>query len=268
MTALDVGGAGIGQLLGSLPGSEKAGGLAALLRGNQPGGKPEQAEGPVEGAGDVRDLSPRVQVKVMQVRLLYEATFRISQKVGGLMGQEPSRAGLNGQLAGLLAEHVEAFEPGEGGMRPIDRLAQMFTPEATAERIFNFATSWYGQWLDGREDTEENRTAFTEHIGAAVQKGFDEAQAILGVLPGSVQEGIDRTHELFFAAFGDFIANGLSESPEDLASARASGLAFNAAFGPFSNDPVALMDEVLGRLNSDGSLRVSVPPGQGVNLVA
>ncbi len=44
----------------------------------------------------------------------------------------------------------------------------------------------------------------------AIQKGFDEAQAILGELPDPVQEDIDKTHEIVFQGLDDFVASGLA----------------------------------------------------------
>lgn len=266
-----IAGTGLGNLLNSLSGGGRALEVRsprAKLRAAGPKGEKSEAAG---AAGAPGGASVRVEVKAMQVRLLLEATIRVSRQSEKLNGGGGG-PNLAARLAEVMAGHAEAFEPDEEGLRPIDRLAEQFTPEATAARIFDFAVSWYGQWLDGSEDSEENRAAFAEYIGAAVEKGFREAQAILGVLPGNVQADIDRTHEIVFSAFQDFIENGLSKSPGELAAARGAGLAFNYTFGAF-NDPVSLMDEVLGRLNPDGSLRLEAIPvpdasGQLVDLVA
>ncbi len=254
-------------LLNSL-GKGAAAGRGARMNVDAPKGKDSRAE----RAGAVKEASPREQVRAMQVRLLLEATIRVAKQVKG-SGGGGEESNLAAQLAEIMAGHAEAFQPDEGGVRPIDRLAEMFTPEATAERIFDFATSWYGQWLDGREDNGENRAEFAEYIGAAVEKGFREAQSILGALPGEVQGNIDRTHELVFNAFDNFVENGLSKNPGELAAARGAGLTFNYTFGGLSSDPAALLDEVLDRLNADGTLRLdSIPithaPGELLDLVA
>ena len=90
----------------------------------------------------------------------------------------------------------------------MDRLAEFFSPEKTAQRILDFALARYAP--EG-EDTEEARRAFADTIGGAIQKGFDEAQSILGELEESIQQGIDRTHELVFDGLADFVASGLPE---------------------------------------------------------
>jgi hypothetical protein len=227
-----------------------------------------------EGAGDTAQISPRVQVQVLQVRALYEATYRISEATGAAMGAEGgSRTDFNARMAEILAKHVEALTPAEDGQTPLEKLAATFTPEATAGRIFDFATSWYSQWLKGGEETADSRQAFADYIGAAVEKGFKEAQGILGKLPDEVQASIDRTRELVGGKIGDFITNGLTKSPEELAAAQQAGRAFNATFAAAADDPAALMREVLDRLSADGTLRLENPtatqlPGKNLELTA
>jgi Domain of unknown function (DUF5610) len=229
--------------------------------------KPQEADKPEE-AGQGRALghgSARVQVEAMQTRMLFAATIRVSNRVGGLFGGGEKGLDFAAQMAGIMAGHAEAFQADETGMRPIDKLAAEFTPEKTAGRIADFALSWYGQWLDGREDSTESRAEFAEYIGDAVQQGFDEAAGILGALPENTQAGIDQTHKLVFGALEDFVENGQSKDPQQLAGSQVAGLQFNATFG-FYNDPMAMMDDLLDRLNNDGSLNlvdVAVPHSPG-----
>jgi len=70
-----------------------------------------------------------------------------------------------------------------------------FTPEATAGRIRDFALSMFGTGVGNHttEDTPESRREYTEYILPAIQKGFDEARAILGALAPEVESGISLT---------------------------------------------------------------------------
>ncbi len=266
-------GSDLGTLLGSLS-KGKGVGKGQLPRIDVPKVKPQDA-GQAEEAGSgqaVGHQSARMQVQAMQVRMLFEATINVSYRVEALSGGGEGQLDFAAQMAGIMAGHSEAFAADETGMRPIDRLAAEFTPEKTAGRIADFALSWYGQWLDGREDSQETRAEFADYIGDAVQQGFDEAGAILGVLPENTQSEIDQTHELVFAALDSFVENGLHKGGQELAESQLAGLQFNATFG-FYDDPMAMMDDMLGRLNGDGSLRLErldVPqaPGSHVDVAA
>ncbi len=70
-----------------------------------------------------------------------------------------------------------------------------FTPEATAGRIRDFALSMFGTGVGNHttEDTPESRREYVDYILPAIQKGFDEARAILGALAPEVENGTNRT---------------------------------------------------------------------------
>ncbi|HOX06715.1 MAG TPA: DUF5610 domain-containing protein [Planctomycetota bacterium] len=258
--------------------------LGWTLRSNQTGstaaGKDAAASGQsaetaeTAKSGDSAQISPRVQVQILEIRALYEATYRVSQETGSAMGAAgQSRDDFNTRMAELLAGRAEALAPTDDGRTALDKLAAQFTPDATAGRIFDFATSWYSQWLKGGEDTEESRKAFAEFMGKAIDKGFREAQGVLGKLPDAVQASIDQTRSQVWAKIDEFIANGLARSPEELAVAQENGLAFNATFAAAGDDPVELMREVLDRLSTDGTLRLEKPtttqqPGKNLELTA
>lgn len=88
-------------------------------------------------------------------------------------------------------------------------------PEATGDRIADFALKWFGQWAKNNKvgDTEEDRTRFVEFIGRAVQKGVEEARGILKVLNAlnpEVDNMISQTLDRVHARFEDFIRNGMA----------------------------------------------------------
>jgi hypothetical protein len=243
--------------------------LTANLEGPPAAGPEGEAPGRV-GEADRAELSPRAQARLIEVRALVVALRSATARAGKALGRRAGGAGgaeLARFLADLLGRHGEDFAPDETGLAPIEHLAAEFTPEKTAERIFRFAVSHYGQWLDGRQDSREARESFVEFMGAAVEKGFGGAQAILGVLPEAVQDGVDRTHELVSGMFEDFIENGCDMDASEAASVLAGGRAFNAAFGPAAEGREALFEEILDRLGPDGVLRMDAPAGEPAPLV-
>lgn len=133
---------------------------------------------------------------------------------------------------GSGASSLASLFGGEGTEKTgslLDQLREMFSPEATAQRILDFSLGFYGnssQLKAAGGDTEEARAAYAEYIGAAIQKGFDQAMGILGnSITDQTSSEIDKTHELVFAGLDEF-ANGLSQKKdEDDENARpASGL--------------------------------------------
>ncbi|MBN2712011.1 MAG: DUF5610 domain-containing protein [Planctomycetes bacterium] len=97
---------------------------------------------------------------------------------------------------------------------PLQSLMDYFSPESTAGRILDFALSFFPESSYAQEggDTEDSRGKFADYIGNAVQKGFDQAMGILGKVPDKVQEDVDKTHEIVFKGFDDFVKNGLDKS--------------------------------------------------------
>ena len=116
------------------------------------------------------------------------------------------------------AADAEAAESGdaEGAQEtqaasPLDKLMAYFSPEKTAQRILDFALSYFPKSKQYQEqgDTETGRQSFADFIGQSVQKGFDKAQKILGKLPESIQSGIDTTHTIVFDGLSMFVQKGL-----------------------------------------------------------
>ncbi len=107
-------------------------------------------------------------------------------------------------------EYLQSYY-GAGGAGQTDSatsLSEYFSPEATAERILDFALSFFEMSDAYQEmgDTEEARQAFADYIGEAIQKGFDQAMDILGNLSEYAQDTVDQTHELVFQGLEDFVS--------------------------------------------------------------
>ena len=108
----------------------------------------------------------------------------------------------------VLTDSVEdklntALEKAGLDMRAEDLLQEGLdvTPEATAARITEFATSFYGAYQENNPDVEGNVQidGFVDMIKGAVEEGFEEAGEILsgiGRIPDQVNQDIDRTLEL------------------------------------------------------------------------
>ena len=116
------------------------------------------------------------------------------------------------------------------GNSMMDKLREMFSPEATAQRILDFSLSFFGRSSMFKEagDTDEARASFADYIGAAIQKGFDQALGILGKgLPTQTANEIDKTHELVFDGLDDFVnrreVNTRKNSDNAAASDAANG---------------------------------------------
>ncbi len=93
----------------------------------------------------------------------------------------------------------------------LTRLQEYFSPENTARRILDVATSFFSlsdAYKNGG-DTEAARQTFADFIGGAIEQGFSSAREILGDLPESVGAGIDKTHSLVFSGLEDFVRNGI-----------------------------------------------------------
>lgn len=82
-----------------------------------------------------------------------------------------------------------------------------FSPENTANRIYNFATSFYETFLagTGKEDSEASRQEYKDIIGSAIDEGFGQALDILGDLPDEVSSQIQTTHDLIFEKLDKFV---------------------------------------------------------------
>lgn len=89
------------------------------------------------------------------------------------------------------------------------------SPEATANRIADFALGFFGQYAEnnGLEDNEEGRRQYAEFIGGAVSQGIEEARGILEALNAlnpEVSGNIDQTASLVQDRFDSFVLNGLN----------------------------------------------------------
>lgn len=84
------------------------------------------------------------------------------------------------------------------------------SPEATAERIVQMSTGFFGSYLNGREAMSQDAAlqAFMTIIRGGIDTGFTEARDILNglkVLEGDIASNIDKTYELVQQGLQGFI---------------------------------------------------------------
>ncbi|QIR15543.1 DUF5610 domain-containing protein [Shewanella aestuarii] len=75
-----------------------------------------------------------------------------------------------------------------------------YSPQATADRIVTFATGYFGlhQQQNVELDFDEQLNSFMDKISGAIEKGFNEAIAILDglkVLEGDIAIGVEQTYQ-------------------------------------------------------------------------
>ena len=89
------------------------------------------------------------------------------------------------------------------------------SPQATADRIVQFATSFFEPHKATHVDLESKRQVeeFASLIREAVETGFEEAGSMLsqlGQIPGAVQADMDETLELVMKGIDDFANDKLA----------------------------------------------------------
>ena len=171
------------------------------------------------------------------VNLKFDLNY-VKAAAGGMSGADIAKAIEGATDFDSLMNSLEAvgkdpaFNPATAPkLKPEDLMSSMkdyFSPEKTSERILDFATSFFplSDAFKKGGDTEESRAEFAEMMRKAVQKGFDQAMGTLGTVPKATQDGIDKTHELVFKGFDDFVKNGMNRGKTDTYNALQQ-LSFN-----------------------------------------
>ena len=198
------------------------------------------------GLGDLSELSGNNSVSAMSFSASFEISYSSMVAVAGENGmsmQETSfslSASFEFMAMGQFGEDFDPFKSfndslsglgdlfGFGNTKdtdeteesqsndPLANLRDYFSPEKTADRILDFSLGFFGNSQQYKEggNTEESRQSFADIIGAAIQKGFDQALGTLGKLPEKTQEEVDETHTRVFDGLDNFIKTG-SKDDED-----------------------------------------------------
>lgn len=112
------------------------------------------------------------------------------------------------KLRGVVSDAKEALGIEEGA-------ALDTSPEATANRIADFALGAFDAWWQNHEELNEEdaKKQFADFIGGAIQQGISEARDILTALSSlskDVDNNIDSTWEIIQGRLNDF--TGIGES--------------------------------------------------------
>lgn len=117
------------------------------------------------------------------------------------------------QAEEIVKAHIQAFE------------GDPFGPEATADRIVNFAVSFFPMFAADNPDLshEEQVEAYRKLVEGAIDEGFREALQILGALPNEISAGIERTRSLVSEKLDVFFTNLAGEGAEEGRKAASEG---------------------------------------------
>ncbi|MCP4644902.1 MAG: hypothetical protein GY851_30960 [bacterium] len=160
-------------------------------------------------AGQASDLTPKLMPQELQTKGVVD-----SLQIG--------KEGLSTEQAmGVVVERamdrirsVVDQAKAELGLAPDAELDT--SPEATANRIADFAVGFFQAWRDQSDERlalpdEQARQQFADFIGGAINQGIGEARDILGALNAlgdDVTAQIDSTGDLIQARLDDFVING------------------------------------------------------------
>jgi len=100
-----------------------------------------------------------------------------------------------------------------------------WSAEATAQRIFDFATAFYQKFADDNPDLDEGSkiTAYEDEIRGAIERGFSEAIEILEGMqvPGEVLDTANETMTLLSEKLDRFFGDLRGESADGEESQQA-----------------------------------------------
>lgn len=171
---------------------------------------------------DKLGLSQDAQNKVMWAKSQFELNYQVFNSMNEANGEKSFQETFSFKASYEFLqmasgqdipqpEMTESAEELPSQDDALTRLQEYFSPENTAQRILDMATSFFPLSRIGKTegDTEAARQSFSEFIGAAINTGFQSARNILGDLPDDIVAGIDKTHSLVFSGLEDFVKNGL-----------------------------------------------------------
>jgi hypothetical protein len=134
---------------------------------------------------------------------------------------------IDGEFAGRvlqdsMADKLNAAFAAAGMDTTVDSLQQSatdFSPQATAQRIVNFSTSFFGSFQQNHADEagQSQASNFAAMIKGAIEEGFASAQDILvglGEIAPDIQAAIDETFGLTMQGINSFVEQQSQEQGE------------------------------------------------------
>jgi len=147
-----------------------------------------------------------------QATFSFKASYEFLQTVSGQSSSSATSSGTS--TTDSTADSTSSTSSTSSSQDSLSALKEYFSPEKTAERILDIATSFYGvsQTAQSSGDSEASRQKFADFIGSAIDEGFKQAAKTLGTLPDSIQSDVDKTHSLVNTGLQDFVKNGVDSS--------------------------------------------------------
>ncbi len=171
-----------------------------------------QARTAASAQADTVSLSGPTSRKDVAALVLNKTLVNI-QKAGGLETAQDLYNGLSQQDLQNLERLVESAKA-DLGVSPETSLD--VSPEATANRIVNFALLAFSQFQENHADLDKDevRSEFVDFIGKAIGKGVEEARDILtglNALSDEVDADITITVDIINQRLQEFAAQGKTE---------------------------------------------------------
>ena len=166
-------------------------------------------------------LSTDARNKVGWAKAQFELNYQVLRSVNSSQGVETSQETFSFKSSYEFLQKASGGNDVQAGPEStventaeqdaLAKLQEYFSPENTAKRILDVATSFFGVSETGQTlgNNEAARQKFADSIGGAINQGFSQARDILGKLPDDVSAGIDKTHSLVFSGLADFVKNGI-----------------------------------------------------------
>ncbi len=171
---------------------------------------------------DQLGLSQDAQKKVMWAKSQFELNYQVFNSMNNVNGEKSFQETFSFKASYEFLQMASGQEVPKPEMAEtseelptqddaLSKLQEYFSPENTAQRILDVATSFFPLSKIGRAegDTEAARQSFSKFIGSAINTGFQMARNILGDLPEDIVASIDKTHSLVFSGIEGFVKNGL-----------------------------------------------------------
>lgn len=166
-------------------------------------------------------LSEDAQNKVMWARSQFEVNYQVINSINSSQGRETFQESFSFKASYEFLQQASGQEPIKSentestqetsAQDALSQLQDYFSPENTALRILDVATSFFSlsEVAKSAGNTEAARKSFAEFIGGAIDIGFAQAREQLGELPENITNGIEKTHSLIADGLADFIINGI-----------------------------------------------------------
>ncbi|UJF22869.1 DUF5610 domain-containing protein [Shewanella sp. OMA3-2] len=168
---------------------------------------------------DVRSTDKQASMSVSQItkRLMNGQILAAQEKVTLSSGDQ--------SLALLYRSAIDAIDAeldlvlGENKPSKSMEVEVDYSPTATADRIVQFATGFFGLYQQQNPDAdfEGQLNSFMDKISKAIDDGFGQAKSILSglkVLQGDIAAGVDSTYEHIQSGLAKFKL-GMLPSTED-----------------------------------------------------